>query len=86
MTTVFQYTLENLGEKPFHLFGRLNYAAMDSTLVAAGEALKNNVTGLHARYVTLIEEKDYIEWVTKDTSDEKILTSRIKKALSILAG
>lgn len=86
ISSVFQYTLDNLGEKPFHLFGRLNYAAMDSTLVAADKALSNSVTDFKERYATLIGDKEYIEWVTKDTSDEKILTSRIRKALSILAG
>ncbi|MHB1857725.1 MAG: GmrSD restriction endonuclease domain-containing protein [Acidobacteriaceae bacterium] len=86
ITNVFRYALESLGEKPFHLFGRLIYAAMDSTLVAANKALQNGVTNLRERYAALIEDDEYIEWVTKDTSDEKILTNRIRKALSILAG
>ena len=58
---------------------------MDSTLVAADSALKKGVGDLKTRYAALIQDKDYLDWVTKDTSDEKILTSRIKKAISYLA-
>ncbi len=83
--TVFKYTLEQLGEKPFHLYGRLNYAAMDSTLVAASLALANGVKDFKARYEKLIEDKAYVDWVTRDTSDEKILTNRIRAAIATLA-
>jgi uncharacterized protein with ParB-like and HNH nuclease domain len=86
MSKVFVYTLQQLGEKPFHLYGRLNYAAMDSTLVAAGTALEKGVKDLKIRYDALIKDTEYIDWVTKDTSDEKILTKRISRALSVLAG
>jgi uncharacterized protein with ParB-like and HNH nuclease domain len=85
ITEVFKYTLASLGEKPFHLFGRLNYAAMDSTLVAANSALANGVTNLKSRYDSLVSDAEYVEWVTKDTSDEKILINRIRKALAVLA-
>ncbi len=84
-TKVFQYTLEQLGEKPFHLRGRLNYAAMDSTLVAAATALDRGVTNLKDRYAVLVADNNYHDWITSDTSDEKVLTSRIAKAISILA-
>jgi hypothetical protein len=86
MTQVFKYTFENLGEKPFHLFGRLNYAAMDSTLVAAHFALSRGVKDLKPRYDALVKDADFVELVTKDTSDEKILTNRIRRAITSLAG
>jgi hypothetical protein len=87
LLAVFKYVLDSLKEKPFHLYGRLNYAAMDSTLVAAGAALAKDVKNdvFAKRYSQLVEDEDYIEWVTKDTSDEKVLSNRINKALAILA-
>ena len=83
---VCKYVLAQLGEKPFHLRGRLNYSVMDSTLVAADSALKKGIGDLETRYAALIQDQQYLDWVTKDTSDEKILTGRIKKAISYLAG
>lgn len=83
-SAICKYTLHHLGEKPFHLRGRLNYAAMDSTLVAAGIALKKGVADFKRRYDVLLEDDEYIQWCTKDTSDEKILIGRIKKAINIL--
>jgi hypothetical protein len=85
LTKVFQYTLEQLGERPFHLRGRLNYAAMDSTLVAASTALDKDIKDLKERYGALVADSDYQDWITSDTSDEKVLTARIDKAISILA-
>jgi len=85
LTRLFEYTLRQLGEKPFHLYGRLNYAAMDSTLVASRVALAKGIRNLGHRYKTLIDDAEYKEWVTKDTSDEKILTSRIRRAIAVLA-
>lgn len=79
------YVLENLGEKPFHLRGRLNYAAMDSILIASDVALKNGITDLKARYDNLLLDEHYMDWCTKDTSDEKVLINRIRKAIAILA-
>lgn len=80
------YALQHLGEKPFHLRGRLNYAAMDSTLVAAGSALNKGIINLKGRYDVLLGDAEYLDWCTKDTSDEKVLTNRFKKANAILAG
>jgi uncharacterized protein with ParB-like and HNH nuclease domain len=85
LTKVFKYALEQLGEKPFHLRGRLNYAAMDSTLVAAAIAFDRDVKNLKERYAVLVTDANYQDWITSDTSDEKILTGRIAKAISILA-
>lgn len=81
-----RYALQHLGEKPFHLRGRLNYAAMDSTLVASDMALKKGIDDLKNRYDALLKDNEYLDWCAKDTSDEKILTSRIKKAITTLAG
>lgn len=82
---LFEYLLTNLGEKPFHLRGRLNYAVMDSTLIAAEFASRNGVQTLDERYEKLTEDKEYIDWVTQDTSDEKVVVGRIEKAIEYLA-
>jgi hypothetical protein len=58
---------------------------MDSTLIAAGVALANGVQNLRERYASLIVDAEYLDWVTKDTSDDKVVTSRIKRAISYLA-
>lgn len=80
-----KYVRIHLGEKPFHLRGRLNYAAMDSILVASSLALRNGVNNLQQRYDILLKDNEYLDLCTKDTSDEKILTGRIKKAIAVLA-
>lgn len=84
-TMLCKYVLQHLGERPFHLRGRLNYAAMDSTLIASGIAMAKGITDLKSRYDALLKDSQYIDWCTKDTSDEKILIGRVNKAVSILA-
>jgi hypothetical protein len=79
------YILESLGEKPFHIRGRLNYAAMDSTYVAASLALKAGIPNLSERYKNLLDDKEFIEWCTKDTSDDKIVAQRIARSIAALA-
>ncbi|MFT3850517.1 MAG: DUF262 domain-containing protein [Propionivibrio sp.] len=82
---VFDYVLNSLGEKPFHLRGRLNYAALDSTMVAAAVALERNITNLGDRFSALLEDGEYQQWCAKDTSDEKVLICRIERAIDILS-
>lgn len=79
------YIFESLGEKPFHIRGRLNYAAMDSTYVAASIALKAGITDLGDRYKKLLADKEFIDWCTKDTSDDKIVAQRIARSITVLA-
>jgi Protein of unknown function DUF262 len=86
VTNTIRYTYAELGDKPFHLRGRLNYAAMDSTLLASKSALAKNVTNLKERYGRLLTDTEYLNWVTTDTSDDKVVTGRIKKAIDYLAG
>lgn len=85
-TEVCSYVVEQLGEKPFHLRGRLNYAALDSTMVAAHQARGNGVNDLKARYQKLLSDDEYQDWCAKDTSDDKVLTARVARAIEILAG
>jgi hypothetical protein len=81
---VVAYVLNCLGEKPFHLRGRLNYAVMDSCLVMAYEAVAKRIEDFTSRYEKLVANTEYIENVTLNTSDEKALSTRFKKAREIL--
>ena len=71
--------LEELGEKPFHLKGRLNYAVMDSVMSTILNSSKP--AKMKEQYGQLLQNEKYIEACSISTSDEKILTERFKKSL-----
>ena len=75
---------DNLPYKPFHLRGRINYAAMDSIFVTLMLADKIPCD-LDARYKKLIKDPDYLEAATINTSDDSTLHIRFTKAMEILA-
>jgi hypothetical protein len=58
---------------------------MDSILIAAEKAFSNGVGNLRERYMSLTRDPQYLDWVTSDTSDERILIGRIKMAIAFLA-
>jgi Protein of unknown function DUF262 len=75
-----ELVLAELGEKPFHLRGRLNYSFMDAVFAAVSRAglprdLKSSVGVLKA-------DKDFVEAVTYNTSDEGVLKGRLKIAVA----
>lgn len=70
--------LTALGEKPFHLKGRLNYAVMDSvmsTILNSGQPAT-----LKDQYKQLLTDDTYIDACSISTSDEKVLIERFSKA------
>ena len=72
-----------LGNQPFHLRGRLNYSALDATVVAL---MRNGVpTDLPDRYQKLLSDADFLESASYDTSDERVLKKRFKIAQDTLA-
>lgn len=71
--------LAELGEKPFHLKGRLNYAVMDSVMSTIINSDKP--TNMKVQFSQLLQNAKYIEACSISTSDEKILTERFKKSL-----
>lgn len=75
---------EALGPKPFHLRGRLNYAAMDSVFVAVLEPGKT--VDLKSKYDKLLTDKEYIDACSISTSDEKVVNKRITIARQYLSG
>ncbi len=79
--TISKYLYDSLGQKPFHLRKRLNYAVMDSIFVAAYSAFDNRTNDLKSRYDNLLQDQDYINSVTVSTSDESTIKTRIAKAL-----
>jgi uncharacterized protein with ParB-like and HNH nuclease domain len=76
--------ISNLPEKPFHLRGRINYAAMDSIFVTimSMDKLPNDIA---ERYKRLIKDDDYITAATINTSDDSTLYIRFVRAREILA-
>lgn len=78
------FVLNNLGEKPFHIRGPLNYAVMDSTMCTAMRAYKEKISNFSQRFESLKKDEDYIENVTQNTSDEKTLQKRFNLAIRYL--
>lgn len=77
--------VNKLPERPFHLRGRINFAALDSvfsTLMAASSVPDD----LHSRYQVLISDADFLQAISVSTSDEKVLKNRFEKAREILLG
>lgn len=77
---VCNFTYDQLGEKPFHLRGRLNYAVMDSTMCTGFRVLQQKITNFNERYEKMLKDKDYLESVSYNTSDEKIIQKRFSIA------
>lgn len=76
--------VNQLPEKPFHLRGRINYAAMDSIFNAVAELGDNG--NLDPGYKSLLEDAEFLESATINTSDGKTLYLRFQRTLDILAG
>lgn len=76
------YILNQLGDKPFHLRGRLNYGALDSIMasVLSDVAPKD----LAKRFAALREDAEYDRAITFNTSDETVVETRLQKALEYL--
>ena len=68
----------DIGARPFHLRGRLNYSALDAvvtTLMHAGR-----VDDLKEKYSALVADKQFQEDVSFNTSDESVVTRRFALA------
>lgn len=82
-TNTCEIIANKLPEKPFHLRGRINYAAMDSIFNAVAEL--GDTGNLAAKYETLIKDPEYLETATINTSDGKTLYLRFQRTLDVLA-
>jgi uncharacterized protein with ParB-like and HNH nuclease domain len=85
-TNTCKFVVETLGERPFHLKNRLNYAVLDSVMAAASIAFKKNIADFPKRFSALKDNNDYIQACSISTSDEKVLKERFDFATKILAG
>jgi len=63
-----------LGEKPFHLRGRLNYGVLDSVVTTL---MHSDKIPTRAAFSALFEDKDFIKSVTINTSDRSEVETRI---------
>jgi hypothetical protein len=77
------YIVGQLGPKPFHLRGRLNYGALDSIMAATlADVTPNN---LRARFDSLLKDARYDAAITYNTSDEAVVETRLVKAVEFLS-
>lgn len=67
---------EALPDKPFHLRGRLNYAALDSLLASVMETAITDPDRIRSAYDALVHDENYIKSVSTSTSDERVLSTR----------
>jgi uncharacterized protein with ParB-like and HNH nuclease domain len=74
--------IENLGDKPFHIWSGLNVAAFDSIFTTL--AYNGFSDNLEERYTQLKEDEDFIKGVRGATADEAIVQLRMKLAKEYL--
>ncbi|WP_267394552.1 MULTISPECIES: DUF262 domain-containing protein [unclassified Sphingomonas] len=77
------YVVEQLGQKPFHLRGRLNYGALDSMMAAVLADVAPE--DLSDRYERLLNDEDYDQATSFNTSDEAVVQLRLAKAVEYLS-
>jgi len=77
------YILDHLGEKPFHLRGRLNYGALDSIMAAVLADIAPQ--DLAERFSDLRQDSDYDDAITYNTSDDAVVETRLAKAVEYLS-
>lgn len=77
-----KFVVDNLGEKPFHLRGRLNYGAMDSLMATLLKGLRP--ADLKGRFEALLADENYNNAITFNTSDEAEVETRLALALASL--
>ena len=85
--TMFKHTCDRivheLGDKPFNVYGRLNFALLDSMFVAVAEA--DDKIDLKLAFDQLLANDDYESMCRMSTSDEKNVQGRIRLALDAVS-
>lgn len=77
---------QELGEKPFHIRAGLNAAVFDSVFVAVGNHLDDTDADLATRYAQLIADREYLSWVSSNTTDKETVANRLGRAEQTLFG
>ena len=87
--------MEVLGEKPFHIHTGLNAAVYDSTFIVFADNLakleseyksEEDRKTLREKFNQLTAESGYVKLVSTGTTDEDIISKRLKKAGKVLFG
>lgn len=78
-----EYIIDHLGEKPFHLRGRLNYGALDSIMAAVLADIAP--ADLEDRFKKLRADDQFDSAITYNTSDESVVELRLAKAIEYLS-
>jgi len=73
-----------LGEKPFQIRNRFNYAVLDSVFCTCIQAMEKGTKDVKPRFEKLKEDTEYIESVTANTSDQAAVVKRFDKAKEYL--
>lgn len=84
---VTELVVSSIGEKPFHLRGLINVAALDSVMSVLIQSNKRvNFSALQENYSKLLKDKDFNEYTKINTSDTKTVRDRINKVKEYLVG
>lgn len=73
-----------LGEKPFHLRGRINLGLMDSVMTMFSFVDETDLPNIQPKYQELLSDQQYIQDVTQNTSDTAVVKNRFRRARSKL--
>ena len=73
-----------ISDKPFHLKGKLNYAALDSILVALMQSNMSDQGKLIEHYEVLTHDEKFVAAVSINTSDRQEVQERIRLAIEKL--
>jgi DNA-binding ferritin-like protein (Dps family) len=72
--------IDNLGEKPFHIHGPLNSAALDAIFCTILDNLEQLPKDMKQRFKNLVADNDFLEVISYSTSDEAVLKKRFELA------
>lgn len=81
-----RHVITAVGDKPFHLRGRLNVSVLDACMVAAINGIKKGTPFSADDFAALIKDQQFVAAASVSTSDEKVLTTRFELAQKHLVG
>lgn len=73
-----EYIIKHLGERPFHIRGRLNYGALDSVMACVLQGITPE--DLKPRFLSMLSDPDYSDYISYNTSDDAVVANRLVKA------
>jgi len=77
--------VQEIGERPFHIRGPINVAALDSiTSVLVGNYKKLPKDGLKEKMNKLLKSENFQAWTQPGSSDAKVLQDRVALVRKVL--